>query len=56
MKNLTQLLSSIGLSQKEHSIYLTCLQYGETSASTLSRMTGIPRASIYDITHRLIKK
>jgi len=56
MKSLSQLLQSLSLSERESSLYLVCLQYWETTASTLARMTWIPRASIYDTTARLVKR
>lgn len=56
MKSLHQILEEVGLNDKESSIYLACLQYGKVTASTLSRMTGIARASIYDHIGRLVVK
>ena len=56
MKSLPQILEEVGLNEKEASLYLTCLQYGKVTASTLARMTGIARASIYDHIKRLVAK
>jgi sugar-specific transcriptional regulator TrmB len=56
MKNIHQLLQKTWLTDKESLLYTCCLQYGKASAATLSRMTGIPRPSIYDHASRLIKK
>ncbi len=55
-KSLHQMLEDVGLTEKESVLYLTCLQYGKVTASTLSRMTGIARASIYDHMDRLLAK
>jgi len=56
MKSVSQLLEKIWLNHKESAIYVACLQYGKLSASTIAKMTGIPRSSIYDLTADLLKQ
>lgn len=55
MHQLQKALQQNWLNEKESSVYLSCLQFGNSSPSTLARMTWIPRASIYDIARKLIK-
>ncbi len=56
MQNIQRTLENLGLDKKESSIYLTCLQFGAVTATTLARITNIPRTSLYDIIPRLVKK
>lgn len=56
MQEIKGVLKKIWLSDREISIYISCLQYGKVTAATLARMTNIPRASIYDHASKLIKK
>ena len=56
MHALHSILKKTGLTEKEVRIYISCLQYGQLTASSLARLTNIPRASIYDHASRLIKK
>ena len=48
-------LVKLGLSGKEAEVYLTLLRIGPAAASTLARLTGIKRTSIYDVTNRLLE-
>lgn len=49
-------LIKIGFSEKEAAVYLTLLKIGSSSSSSLARLTGIKRTSIYDITSSLLEK
>lgn len=49
-------LREIGLTESEVNVYLALLKNGASLAGKISRMTGIHRRNIYDITERLIKK
>lgn len=48
-------LIKLGFSEKEALIYMTLLRIGPAVASTLARLTGIKRTSIYDLTNRLLE-
>ena len=48
-KRITKALSKFGLSEKEQVIYLEILKHEESSPYTLSKQTGIPRTTVYDI-------
>lgn len=56
MESLSLFIESLGLNKKETQIYLSCLQYGLVTATTLSRISKIPRSSIYEITMKLIQQ
>jgi sugar-specific transcriptional regulator TrmB len=56
MQSLSLFIESLGLNKKETQIYLSCLQYGLVTATTLSRISKIPRSSIYEITMKLIQQ
>jgi sugar-specific transcriptional regulator TrmB len=49
-------LKELGLTEHETKVYLALLKNGSSLAGTISRMTGIHRRNVYDITERLIKK
>jgi len=49
-------LSDLGLNPKEIEVYLTLLEQGKTTPTTLSKITKINRATIYNITKSLISK
>lgn len=49
-------LKEIGLTEQEARVYLSLLKNGSALAGRISRLTGIHRRNIYDITERLIKK
>lgn len=48
--------TKFGLKPQEASVYLACLQLGQTTASKISGMTGIQRTFVYDILNGLIEK
>ncbi len=56
MQKLQETLQSIGLDKKEAQIYLACLQFGNVTATTISRVIGIPRTSLYDIAPKLVEQ
>jgi len=49
-------LRQAGLTENEAKVYLTLLEIGPKTASTLAKRTGLHRRLIYDIADRLIKK
>ncbi len=49
-----QSLKKFGLSEKEGSVYLSCLELGETKATDISIKSNLPRTLVYDILERLI--
>ncbi len=53
---IDQQLSILGFSDKEIRVYKALLNYGPSPASTLARLTGIKRTSMYDILNSLIDK
>jgi len=50
------MLSEMGLTENESSVYLALLELGPSLAGRITRKTGIHRRNVYDITERLIKK
>lgn len=53
---LTIALQTAGLSEKEARVYLAALELGSATALTLSRKTGISRATLYLASERLIER
>ncbi len=49
-------LREMGLTEHETKVYLALLKNGSSLAGRISRITGIHRRNVYDITERLIKK
>lgn len=49
MKLIERILAKFGLSENETSLYLALLKTGSTSPFHLSRVTNIPRTTIYEI-------
>ncbi len=49
-------LKEIGLTGHEARVYLALLKNGSALAGRISRLTGVHRRNVYDITERLIKK
>lgn len=49
-------LKEFGLTEHEVKVYLALLKNGSILAGRISRLTGIHRRNVYDITERLIKK
>jgi sugar-specific transcriptional regulator TrmB len=54
--NIQNLLSALGLTDKEQTIYIASLKHGPQSASTLSKRTGLARSTVSFIFNELIKK
>jgi len=53
---LNQVLTQIGLNEKEAKVYLACLELGPSSILEISKKSGVNRASIYYIIEELSKK
>lgn len=53
---INELLSKIGLNEKEIQVYLTVLQYGKISPTALSKALGINRTTIYSVAKELVLK
>lgn len=51
-----KVLRDAGLNEGESKVYLALLKAGPNLAGRISRLTGIHRRNVYDITERLIKK
>lgn len=49
-------LIKLGFSEKEATVYLLLLKLGPTASSTLARLSGIKRTSMYDVTNSLIER
>lgn len=49
MNHIKKVLNQFGLTDNEATIYLEALKLGETSPYELSRLTQIPRTTVYDI-------
>ncbi len=49
-------LKEIGLTEHEAKVYIALLKNGPSLAGRVSRITGVHRRNVYDITERLIKK
>ncbi len=47
-------LRKFGLSEKEATVYVACLELGDSLASEISLKSNLPRTLIYDILERLI--
>lgn len=48
MDTISQMLASLGLSERSQAVYLDLLSHGESSARQLASRLSIPRSSIYD--------
>mgnify|MGYP000199134095 CR=1 FL=1 len=53
---LSQLLCSLGLTEKESAIYLALLNLGASKSVELARYTGFTRPTIYDLTEKLVRR
>ena len=53
---MEDMLKEIGLTDNEIKIYLALVDNGSLLAGRISRLTGIHRRSVYDVTSMLIKK
>lgn len=54
--NISDILERIGLSQKEVNIYLASLELGISTASQITKKTGLHRTYFYDIIKDLVQK
>ena len=54
MNDLETVLSEVGLSEKESSVYLALLQLGRSSVTPISARSGVKRTSIYNFIDRLV--
>lgn len=48
-QRITTALKNFGLSENEIKVYIEALKYEETSPYALSKATGVPRTTVYDI-------
>ncbi len=55
-KEIECFLKSIGLTEKEIKLYVTCLKYGPQTTSTLAKKTGLPKSTINSVFKDFIKK
>ncbi len=53
---LTELFEKIGFNEKEAAIYTALYQRGPNPVSTLAKLTGIKRTSVYDILKSLMER
>lgn len=56
MAQIEQLLSELGLSEKETAVYMSLLKLGIASASEIARESGVTRTHIYDIAESLRRR
>lgn len=50
------LFQRLGFTEKEAKIFLLIIQYGSSAASTLARLSGIKRTTVYNILNSLVAK
>ncbi|MFH0739863.1 MAG: helix-turn-helix domain-containing protein [bacterium] len=55
-KKPTEALKNIGLSEKEITIYLACLELGDSTTIQISQKAGFKRTTTYSIIESLLKK
>ena len=55
-KEISDILSEIGLSNADKNIYFLCLQHGFLGITTIARLLHIPRTSINDHVERLVNE
>jgi len=53
---INELLSKIGLNDKEVQVYLTVLQHGKITPAALSKVVGINRTTVYSTAKELVAK
>ena len=53
---LEQVIAYPGLSKKEASVYLASLEIGKPTPLSVSKMTSMPRPSVYRIMESLVEK
>lgn len=49
-------LTNLGLTKNEATVYLTALESGPTTVINLSKVTGLPRGSIYNVINSLLEQ
>ncbi|MFH1292475.1 MAG: helix-turn-helix domain-containing protein [bacterium] len=54
--NLNKLLQNQGLSNKQASVYLACLELGSSSVQKISQKSGLARSTVYEILAVLKRK
>lgn len=53
---INEVLINLGLTEKEASIYLACLELGSSPVSDIAKQSNVNRVTTYDILEKLIKK
>jgi len=56
MENIIQQLQSLGFNQYESKVYVTLVKKGSSTAYSISKHSGVPRARVYDILQTLEEK
>ncbi len=56
MEKIAQILSELGLDEKETSVYLSLLRLGQTTVSQVAQAAGVERTGTYDVLERLQKQ
>ncbi len=51
-----QVLTKIGLTEKEARLYLACLELGSGTVLQISRKSDVPRGSCYDVLEEMLEK
>ncbi|TSC76638.1 MAG: transcriptional regulator TrmB [Parcubacteria group bacterium Gr01-1014_31] len=54
--NLEQTLKDFGLTEKQAKVYLACLELGSASVQKISRKSGLPRSTCYELLERLCQQ
>lgn len=49
-------LQKLGLTEKQATVYLACLEIGNGSAQRIAEHSNVPKSTVYDILDQLIKK
>lgn len=56
MKQLNSILSTLGLSEKEITIYLAALKHKKSGPTALAKTVKMPRSTVYDLMLNLVLK
>jgi sugar-specific transcriptional regulator TrmB len=56
MEKVEQILKEIGLTDKEISVYLTCLKLGQSGINRISQLASLPKSTTYDNITSLTKR
>ena len=51
-----KLLEEVGITNNEATIYLSLIQHGESTANSISEITGLHRGYVYDTLSKLVNK